>query len=136
MPGIVYDNISVLVVEDQDFVRDLVATVLRQIGFRQVSTASDGTAALKAVGLEPPKLILCDINMEPMNGIEFIQHLQKAGFTGIKRIPTIFLTAHTEEALVKKAVAIGIDAFLIKPVKRQILEQKIEAVLSRAGITR
>jgi two-component system chemotaxis response regulator CheY len=136
MPEIVYENIGVLVVEDQDFVRELVANMMRQIGFRQVATATDGAAALKAVGQEPPRLILCDINMEPMNGIDFVQHLQKAGFSGPNRIPTIFLTAHAEEALVKKAITMGIDAFLVKPVKRQTLQQKIDAVLARAGITR
>jgi two-component system chemotaxis response regulator CheY len=128
-----YGPLPVLVVDDQDFMRDLVSSVLRQIGFRRIETAGDGEAALKSVTQAVPKLIICDIEMAPMNGTEFVERLHKAGFTGPKRIPTIFLTSHAEAALVHQAKKLGVDAFLVKPVKRGPFEQKIQQILQRAG---
>ncbi|MBM3597192.1 MAG: response regulator [Alphaproteobacteria bacterium] len=133
MSETVYGQLAVLVVDDQDFMRDLVSSVLRQIGFRRIDTASDGEAALKCVAQTVPKLIICDIEMAPMNGIEFIERLHKAGFTGAKRIATVFLTSHAEAALVHQAAKLGVDAFVVKPVKRGPFEQKIQQILKRSG---
>ena len=128
-----YDSMPVLVVDDQEIVRDLVTVMLRQVGFRRIATASDGGAAIKQIAQEAPCLIICDINMEPMNGLEFVAQLQAAGMIGKDRIPTIFMTGHAEEAKVKAAIKLGIDAFVVKPVKVGPLKQKIEAVLKRFG---
>jgi two-component system chemotaxis response regulator CheY len=128
-----YDEMTVLVVDDQDFMRDIITVTLRQIGFRHIVTASDGRAAIKKVMQATPDLILCDINMEPMNGIEFVTLIQAAGAIGANRIPTIFLTGHADEAKVKAAIKLGIDGFVVKPAKAGPLGRKIKAVLKRYG---
>ena len=77
-----YAGVRALVVEDNDFVRDLVASQLKQIGFTRVETAPHGEAALKIVDEETPGLMICDINMEPMGGFELIHRLRDKGMTG------------------------------------------------------
>jgi two-component system chemotaxis response regulator CheY len=63
----------VLVVEDNDFIRELVVTMLRDIGFRDIAQAGDGHDALSQIETADPGLIICDISMQPMDGLEFVE---------------------------------------------------------------
>jgi len=60
-----------------------------------------------------------------------VTQLQAAGMTGARRIPTIFLTGHAEEDKVNTAAKLGIDGFLVKPVKFAPLTQRSKSVLKR-----
>ncbi len=128
-------TLRALVVEDNDFMRDLIVRLMRQIGFGELREAVDGADALRTVMQFSPHLILCDINMKPMNGIEFVTQLQRAGYTGANKIPTIFLTSHAEEEYVRQARTLGVDGFLVKPVSRQTLIVRVLAVLDAARPT-
>ena len=124
-------GVTALVVDDNDFVRDLVANQLRQIGFTSVKTASDGGAALKFCDETPPGLMICDINMEPMGGFELITRLRDKGRTGGDRIPTIMLSSHAVPEFIDRARQLEVDAFLVKPVKKDALAERIRTVLQR-----
>ncbi|MBM3598529.1 MAG: response regulator [Alphaproteobacteria bacterium] len=127
--GPAYEKFRVLVVDDNEFMIELVSSLLRQIGFRDIITAADGETALKKLMQSPPALIICDINMKPMDGFEFVGRLRSAGYVGKDKIPTLFLTAHAEEQYVKKAVQLQADGFLVKPVKKDVLIQRVQKVL-------
>lgn len=129
LPPIDYQRLNVLVIEDQDLIREIVVAILRALSCRVIRAAGDGQAALKLVAEEAPNLILCDIDMKPMNGLQFVEELQKRGFRDDKRIPTIFLTAHSNAELVRRAKLLGVDAYVVKPVKRAMLEERIRHVL-------
>lgn len=124
-----YQRLHVLVVEDQDLVREIVVAILRALNCRVIRSAGDGHTALRLVAEETPDLILCDIDMTPINGLKLVEELQKAGFRDSKRIPTIFLTAHSNADLVKRAMQLGVDAYVVKPVKKSVLEERIRHVL-------
>lgn len=126
-----YGGMTALVVEDNDFVRDLVANQLRQIGFTKIATAPDGEAALKIVDEATPGLMICDINMEPMGGFELITRLRDKGRTGGDRIPTIMLSSHAVPEFIDRARRLEVDAFLVKPVKKDALAERIRTVLQR-----
>lgn len=126
-----FAEVMALVVDDNDFVRDLVANQLRQIGFTKVQTAPDGGAALKVCDETPPGLMICDINMEPMGGFELITRLRDKGRTGGDRIPTIMLSSHAVPEFIDRARALEVDAFLVKPVKKDALAERIRTVLQR-----
>ena len=126
-----YAEVRALVVEDNDFVRDLVASQLKQIGFTRIETAPHGEAALKIVDEETPGLMICDINMEPMGGFELITRLRDKGRTGGDRIPTIMLSSHAVPEFIDRARALEVDAFLVKPVKKDALAERIRTVLQR-----
>ena len=126
-----YAGVTALVVEDNDFVRDLVANQLKQIGFARVETAPDGEAALKIVDDAAPGLMICDINMEPMGGFELITRLRDRGMTGFQKIPTIMLSSHAVSEFIDRARLLEVDAFLVKPVKKDALAERIRTVLQR-----
>lgn len=125
-------KIKVLVVEDNDFMRDLVASMLREIGFREVLQAADGQAALAKARDFDPGLIICDVDMEPMNGLDFVEQLRRfAPPPPTPQTPIILLTAHSEADLVQRAIKLGVNAYVVKPVKRNQLEARIVTVLDR-----
>jgi len=132
MAKIDFQRLNVLVVEDQDMIREIIVAILRALGCRVIQSANDGREALRMVEQDTPNLILCDINMQPVDGFQFVEQLQKSGFSGPKRIPTIYLTAHSNADFVKRAKQLGVDAYVVKPVKRAVLEERISYVLTNA----
>ncbi len=125
-------KIKVLVVDDNDFMRDLVASMLREIGFRDISHASDGEAALQKSKEVDPHLILCDVDMEPMNGLDFVERLRRLTTPpSVSKTPVILLTAHSDAEIVQRAIKLGVNAYIVKPVKRNQLEARIATVLEK-----
>lgn len=119
-----YQRLNVLVVEDQEMTREIIVAILRALGCGSIRAVSDGTQALQQTRADPPNLILCDIGMQPMDGFRFVGELRKTG----QRIPTIYLTAHSTPEFVKRAKELGVDAYIVKPVKRAVLEDRIRHV--------
>jgi two-component system, chemotaxis family, chemotaxis protein CheY len=124
-------RMKVLVVDDNDFMRDLIASMLREIGFREIFHASDGAAALQKTKEVDPHLILCDVDMEPMNGLDFVEQLRRLTPQSIAQTPVILLTAHSEAEIVQRAIKLGVNAYVVKPVKRNQLEARIATVLEK-----
>jgi len=124
-------RMKVLVVDDNDFMRDLIASMLREIGFREIFHAGDGAAALQKTKEVDPHLILCDVDMEPMNGLDFVGQLRRLTPPSIAQTPVILLTAHSEAEIVQRAIKLGVNAYVVKPVKRNQLEARIATVLEK-----
>lgn len=125
-------KIRVLVVDDNDFMRDLVASMLREIGFRDIAHAADGESALAKAKDFDPGLIICDVDMEPMNGLDFVEQLRhRAPPPPTPPTPVILLTAHSEAEIVQRAIKLGVNGYVVKPVKRNQLEARIVTVLER-----
>ncbi len=135
MTQIDYPRLHVLVVEDQQMIREIIVAILRALGCGTIRSASSGEEALRMVEEDPPDLILCDIGMEPVDGFEFVERLQKSGADGSKRVPTIYLTAHSTADFVARARQLGVEAYIVKPVKRAVLEERIRQVLGGAAAT-
>ena len=110
-----YKTFTVLIVDDQEAVRDSVRLMLRSLGFGAILEAANGEAAKEHYATRPPDLILCDINMQPTNGFAFVKWVRLRN-SGSFRTPILFLTSHTEREVVMKAKEVGIDGFLVKPV--------------------
>ncbi|HTY69731.1 MAG TPA: response regulator [Alphaproteobacteria bacterium] len=120
-----FQRLNVLVVEDQEMTREITVAILRALGCASIRAAAEGRSAMQMVLDDLPDLIVCDIGMQPMDGFQFVGELQKAG----KRIPTIYLTAHSTPEFVKRARQLGVDAYIVKPVKRAVLEERIRHVM-------
>ena len=123
-----YENLRVLVVEDNAFVRSLVAKVLYNIGVRDIAQATDGGTGLEQLSAFRPDVVICDIEMAPMGGMDFL----RAARAGIATdTPVIFLTSHSEPEIVLQAKALGADSFLVKPISTGKLKDRLDRVLSR-----
>jgi two-component system, chemotaxis family, chemotaxis protein CheY len=124
-------KIRVLVVDDNDFMRDLVASMLREIGFRDIFHAADGEAALAKTKEVEPGMIICDVDMEPMNGLDFVERMRRNQPPPAKQTPVILLTAHSDAEIVQRAIKLAVNAYIVKPVKRNQLEARIATVLEK-----
>jgi len=134
--GVALGTIRALVIDDNDFMRETIAAMLRDIGFRDVTEARDGHDALRQLELANPGLIICDIEMKPMDGLDFVEALRAHAWPRAKEIPVIFLTVHTEAPIVKRAAKLGVDAYVVKPVQKKQLEARIITVLENALVRR
>lgn len=75
-------SLSVLVVDDKQFSRTMVATALNSIGVENITFAADGREALSSLEAANADIVICDLNMPEMDGIEFLRHLAEADFQG------------------------------------------------------
>jgi DNA-binding response OmpR family regulator len=103
---------QILVVDDDESLRELVRRHLENAGY-EVRTAEDGIAAGYAVLAQAPDMVICDVRMPYMSGLEFLAAL-RADST-LSRIPVIFLT-YVEDAE-ERARLLGGSDFLLKPVR-------------------
>lgn len=107
---------TVLIVDDSNTMRKIVNRSLRQAGleFDSVLEAGDGQAALEVLAGEKPDIILSDINMPNMDGIEFLK--QKANDDSIKDIPVVMVTTEGgSEDMVDQAMSLGASGCVKKP---------------------
>ena len=117
----------ILVVEDEDPIRDLVATALRFTGF-PVSTASSGREAISEARNEQFDLLVLDVNLPDVDGYEICRKLRSDG----NDVAVIFLTARDDPADLKSGFNAGADDYLTKPFSLEELMLRIDAVLRRS----
>ncbi|MEJ5368338.1 MAG: response regulator transcription factor [Bryobacteraceae bacterium] len=118
----------ILVVDDDENLRDTIALLLENEGFR-VTTAADGTAGFEEAIRARPDLVLVDLRMPGMNGVEVCKQLRAAG----ARTPIIVLSAIGDEIDKVLLLEIGADDYVVKPFGTRELLARIRAVLRRAS---
>lgn len=128
-----YEQVRVLVLEDEDHIRRIICRLLRQIGFRLIHDVANGADGFKELLRVKPQVILCDIHMEPIDGLTFLRKLRGLGKPEFTRIPVIFLTADAQRETVVEAKDLRVDGYLVKPVSPKQLKERIAAVLDPAA---
>lgn len=108
----------VMVVDDTEGVRKIISIQLRTLGYRVIE-AKGGIEAIELMKLEKPSLVLMDINMPEVNGLETVGMIRRA--VEIKDIPIIGLSAHHGEEIRNDALASGCDEFVTKPLEFKLL---------------
>ena len=121
---------TVLVVDDEEYIRDLVRTALSFSGF-EVAVAADGVTALNDVQRLQPDLIILDVNMPGFDGFEVVRRLRDAG----DPTPVIFLTARDSAEDKLSGFTKGGDDYVTKPFSLEELVARVEAVLRRTAAT-
>ena len=120
----------VLIVDDDPDIRKLVSYNLTQAGFR-VATAATGVAALEAVQGQPPDLIILDIMLPDLDGLEVCKKLRRQEKT--RRIPIIMLTARTQEVDRVVGFELGADDYVMKPFSPRELVLRVKSIFRRMG---
>ena len=118
--------IKVLVVDDEAEIRSLLAAVLQSKGY-EVVTAEDGAAALQAVPRERPAVILMDLSMPRMNGMDALPEIKRLD----AEVPVIICTAHADLATAVRAMKLGAYDYLTKPFDVELLILTIERAVER-----
>ena len=117
----------ILVVDDEASVTEVVSLYLEREGFR-TKAVHDGPAALEAAEREPPALVVLDLMLPGLNGLETMRRLRAGG-----PVPIILLTARSQEADRILGLELGADDYLVKPFSPQELVARVRAVLRRTG---
>ena len=117
----------VLVVDDYQTMIRILRNLLKQIGFKDVDDASDGTVALAKLKEKQYGLVISDWNMEPMTGYELLQHVRAD--EKLSELPFIMVTAEAKTENVIAAKKAGVNNYIVKPFNAQTLQAKITAVL-------
>ena len=108
---------SVLVIDDSLMVRRQVGGTLKSLGYTVIE-AVDGVDALQKLDANPnTSLIVCDVNMPRMNGIEFLERLSALG----SAVPVVMLTTEGQPDLIQRAKSLGAKGWLVKPLKAEFL---------------
>jgi two-component system, chemotaxis family, chemotaxis protein CheY len=121
--------LKVLVVDDQNSVRQMTRMTLEQIGVRLIHEAENGVQAMDTASLQPLDLIISDYNMPEMDGLGLLRAVR--GHPVARKVPFILLTGRSDRELVVKAAQAGANNYLIKPFTAQILREKIEQVMGK-----
>ncbi|GAB3650146.1 response regulator transcription factor [Glycomyces tarimensis] len=122
-----------LVVDDEDTVRELLAATLRFAGFR-VSSAATATEAVALAAEEPTDLVLLDVMLPDMDGFEVVRRLREQRPRGREApVPVLFLTARGRQADKVTGLSLGADDYVTKPFDLEELIARIRAVLRRTA---
>ena len=117
----------VLVVDDEPTVREVVAGYLRRDG-HEVSEAADGTTALELVDRDRPDLIVLDMMLPGVNGLDVLRRVRTTS-----DVPVIMLTARSEESDRVAGLELGADDYVVKPFSPRELAARVNGVLRRTN---
>ena len=117
---------KILIVDDDRTTRKLLSLYLKGSGF-EVVTAENGLNALEKLGSETFQLVLTDLNMPFMDGIEFLKAMKSN--PGTSHIPALMLTTETDEEERQRALEAGADGYLSKPVTSEVVAAKIRQMV-------
>jgi two-component system chemotaxis response regulator CheY len=122
-------TLKVLIVDDQNSVRQMTRMTLEELGILTVHEAENGVDAFQTATLQPIDLIISDFNMPEMDGLGLLRAVR--GHAAIRKLPFILLTGRGDRELVVKAAQAGVNNYLVKPFTTAILRDKIEAVIGK-----
>ncbi|WP_228370655.1 response regulator [Candidatus Korobacter versatilis] len=125
------DAIRALIIDDSSVMRKIVERSLRQAGvaLSQVMEAGNGAEALNLLRSNPVDLILSDINMPVMDGLEFVRRLKAEGLAA--NAPVVMITTEGSESQVVQAVSSGARGYIRKPFTADQVKEHVIAILNK-----
>jgi DNA-binding response OmpR family regulator len=122
----------VLIVEDEQDIAGLIKHTLERAGDTEASVVGSGDAALKSVSDQPPDLIILDLNLPVVSGVEVCRILRSRADG--RHVPIIMLTARTSEDDRVTGLELGADDYVTKPFSLRELTARVRAVLRRSSV--
>ncbi|MCS7202879.1 MAG: response regulator [Thermodesulfovibrio sp.] len=119
---------KILIVDDDKTTRKMISLILRSKGY-EVVTAENGMEALQKLGLEKINLILTDMNMPYMDGIEFTKQVRAT--PDFAHIPIVMLTTEADEEEKNKAYEAGVDDYIVKPATAEQIIDSMKKIIRR-----
>jgi CheY-like chemotaxis protein len=132
-----FELLTILIVDDNHHMRVLLTEILRAIGVRQVFEANDGAEALQTMRAHQVDIIMTDLAMQPLDGLDFVRKLRNSPESPNPMAPVIMITGHSTQRRVTEARDVGVNEFLSKPVTaRGVLERLARVVDSPRAFIR
>jgi two-component system chemotaxis response regulator CheY len=123
-------SLRVLIVEDNQYQRNVIRMLLMNIGVKKLYEAGDGMAALDTIRTVGPDLVILDWEMPFVTGPELVQAVRSPGVFPLPDVPIIMLSAHCERWRVVEAARLGVNEFLTKPISSAALLERMMAILA------
>ena len=131
MPAAGFESLRALIVEDNAHMRTLLRALLNSAGVKQIAEAGHGQAGLVMLREHKSDLVLSDLAMKPMDGLEFTRHVRNDEHSPNPFVPIIMITGHTEKYRVEAARDAGVTEFLAKPITAHNLFARIAEIVER-----
>lgn len=124
-----FELLKILLVDDNHHMRTLLVEILRAIGVQHVFEASDGAEALTLMRQHPIDIIMTDLAMQPLDGIDFVRLLRNSPDSANQMAPVIMITGHSTQRRVHEARDVGVNEFLAKPVTARGVIERITEII-------
>ena len=122
-------SLQVLLVDDNQHMRAIVAAILKGAGIGRTYEVADGSEALRVLRERSIDLAIVDFNMFPLDGVEFTRLVRNAPDSANPYLPIIMMTGHAERYRVCEARDAGVTEFIVKPVTANSVLSRIQAVI-------
>jgi CheY-like chemotaxis protein len=124
-----YDLLKILLVDDNHHMRVLLGEILKAVGVRQIFEASDGAQGLQMMRNHAIDIIMTDLSMQPLDGIDFVRLLRRSPESPNQMCPVIMITGHSTLARVQEARNAGVNEFLAKPLTARGVVERLSQVV-------
>jgi len=124
-----YDLLKILLVDDNRHMRVLLAEILKALGVRNILEASDGAQALKMMRGQQIDIIMTDLSMQPLDGIDFVRLLRRSPDSPNPMCPVIMITGHSTLGRVQEARNAGVNEFMAKPLNARGVVERINQIV-------
>jgi two-component system, chemotaxis family, chemotaxis protein CheY len=124
-----FDLLKILLVDDNHHMRVLLTEILRAIGVKQVFEAADGAEAMQMIRSHPIDIVMTDLAMQPLDGIDFVRLMRNSQDSPNPMVPVIMITGHSTLRRVAEARDVGVTEFLSKPVTARGVIERINRVV-------
>lgn len=124
-----YDLLKILLVDDNHYMRVLLAEILRAIGVKDIYEANDGAEGLQMMRDHTIDVVMTDLSMQPLDGIDFVRLLRNSPDSPNQLAPVIMITGHSTYQRVNEAREAGVNEFLAKPLTARGVIERLHQVV-------
>jgi len=127
----VLSNLSVLVVDDEEPIRDMICGILENFGIRKIRQAVDGRSAFRDMQTHAPDAVITDFEMKPVDGLAFTRAVRTDPSSPAPNVPILMVTGHCEKQHVEAARDAGVTEFLAMPVTANTISVRLASAIER-----
>ncbi len=124
-------SLCVLVVDDNQYMRKIIRTLLVNCGIKDIYEAADGIAALDIIRTVGPHTVILDWEMPLLSGAELVRIVRSPGVFPVPDVPIIMLSGHGERWRVVEAMRLGVNEYLVKPVSAKALYDRLVSITTQ-----
>ncbi len=127
----VLSNLTVLVVDDEEPIRELICGILDSFGIRKIRQASDGLVAFKDMQSHAPDAVITDLEMKPVDGLAFTRAVRTDPDCPVPDVPILMVTGHCEKHQVEEARDAGVTEFIAMPVTANTIAERLTSAIEK-----
>jgi CheY-like chemotaxis protein len=123
-------SLSVLVVDDNSNMRQILSAILKSFGVRDIFEADDGLQALRILNSREVDIVFTDLMMQPVDGLAFVKWIRSSPASPCQYVPIVMMTGHATQRSLNEARMAGVTEFLAKPLTARGVLHRLNEVIS------